>query len=81
MLTILWWLLEKVDSNWGYTTPVQKRFKPGQKCKISNFQRIQDIRFQINSEVTVIEDARHDYLISNSMGEYAIVYHFELCSI
>jgi hypothetical protein len=76
MKKILWKLLERFDDNWGYTTPLQKRFEIGKKCFISAF-KTNGTKFEIGEEVTVIETGRHDYLVENENGK-AIVYQFEL---
>lgn len=35
MKALLWKLLERLDNNHGYSTPLQKRFKVGDRCRIS----------------------------------------------
>ena len=40
MKKVLWFLLNIVDDNWGYSTPLQKRFKVGDRVKISNHSKL-----------------------------------------
>jgi hypothetical protein len=77
MKKILWKLLEMFDSNWGYTTPLQKRFKHGDKCKISH-NKTQQTKFDVGEIVFIIETGRHDYLVKNDKGVKGVVYQFEL---
>ena len=77
MKTILWKLLELFDNNWGYTTPIQKRFKHGDKCKISHF-RTKYTPLEIGDEVVIVETGRHDYLVKRSDGITVVVFQFEL---
>lgn len=77
MKKILWKLLEWCDNNWGYSTPLQKRFESGQLCKISDHKR-PTTKFEVGEVVFIVETGRHDYLIRNGMGEQAIVYQYEL---
>lgn len=77
MKTLLWKLLELVDDNWGYMTPLQKRFKVGDKCKISRYRTLYT-PFEIGSEVTIVETSRHDYLIEDEYGFQIVVFQFEL---
>ena len=79
MKKILWKLLKLVDSNWGFTTPIQERFKVGDKCNISIFY-IKNEFSELNTgeEVTIIETARYDYLVEKNLGKKSIVYQFEL---
>lgn len=77
MKKILWILLQLFDNNWGYATPLQKRFNVGDKCKISK-HKTKEIRFNIGEEVTIIETGRHDYLIKNQAGLLDVVYQYEL---
>ena len=77
MKRILWKLLKIVDNNWGYTTPIQERFKIGDECKISR-NKTKDIKFEIGEVVHVIETGRHDYLVCNNSGVRDVVYQFEL---
>lgn len=77
MKKILWKLLELFDDNWGYSTPLQKRFKVGDKVKISPYKQCDKI--EVHEQVKIIEFGRHDYLIEKDNGEKAIVYQFELC--
>jgi len=77
MKKILWKLLEKFDNNHGYTTPLQKRFKVGDRCKISSF-KMKETQFAIGDFVDIIEIGRQDYLIVNNRDEKTVVYQFEL---
>jgi hypothetical protein len=77
MKKILWKLLELVDNNHGYTTPIQKRFKHGESVQIS-FNKSADTPFQIGETVEIIEICRHDYLVRNINGVQRCVYQFEL---
>jgi hypothetical protein len=80
MKKILWFLLEKFDNNWGYTTPLQKRFKIGDIVKISHF-KLYATQLEFGEQVTILETGRHDYLVENSKGVKAVVYQFELKSL
>jgi len=77
MKKILWKLLSIVDNNWGYTTPLQKRFQINDKCKISIFKQI-CTKYSVGDEVTIIETGRHDYLVSDKNGVKEIVLQIEL---
>lgn len=77
MIKILWKLLEIVDNNWGYYTPLQKRFKVNDKCKISSL-KTQYTPLEIGDEVTVIETGRWDYLVRRADGITSVVFQFEL---
>ena len=77
MIKILWKLLEIVDNNWGYYTPLQKRFKVNDKCKISSL-KTQYTPLEIGDEVTVIETGRQDYLVRRADGITSVVFQFEL---
>lgn len=77
MKTILWFLISLFDNNWGYTTPLQKRFNVGDKCKISQ-HKSKENTFEVGEEVTIVENGRHDYLVKNRNGKMIIVYQFEL---
>jgi hypothetical protein len=72
---ILWTLLKMFDNNWGYSTPLQFRFKVGDRVKISTHS---DLIY--NTPATVIEFGRYDYLIEDDNGERHIVYQFEIYS-
>lgn len=76
MKKILWSLLKLADNNHGYSTPLQKRFKIGDLCKIRYC--ISDHKFKIDEVVTIIETGRHDYLVENESGVKSCVYQFEL---
>ena len=73
MKKILWKLLELVDDNWGYSTPLHKRFKVGDRVKISPHSKL-----ITHTTATIIEFGRHDYLIEDDKGKKHIVYQFEL---
>lgn len=77
MIKFLWWALGILDNNWGYTTPLQKRFKKGDECVISQF-KTPECRFVVGTKIYILETARHDYLIQNEKGIKEIVYQFEL---
>jgi len=73
MKKLIWFLLEMMCDNRGYSTPIQKRFKVGDKARISEHS---DLIFGV--PITIIECARYDYLIELDNGEKHIVYQFEL---
>jgi hypothetical protein len=73
MKKILLFLLNIVDSNLGYSTPLQKRFKIGDRVKISIHSKL-----IAHTPATIIELRRHDYLIEDDNLEKHIVYQFEL---
>lgn len=77
MKKILWKLLEILDSNWGYSTPLQKRFKINDKCQISNF-KTRFTPLEIGDEVIIIETGRQDYLVRRNDGITVVVFQFEL---
>ena len=73
MKKILWLLLSIVDDNLGYSTPLQKRFKIGDRVKISIHSKLIP-----HTPATIIEYGRHDYLIQDDNLEKHVVYQFEL---
>jgi hypothetical protein len=73
MKKILWFLLSLVDNNWGYSTPLQKRFKVGDRVKISTHSKL-----IAHTPATIIECGRCDYLIMDDDFQKHIVYQFEL---
>jgi len=73
MKKILWFLINIVDNNWGYSTPLQKRFKVGDKVKISIHSKL-----IAHTPATIIQFGRHDYLIEDDNLKKHIVYQFEL---
>ena len=73
MKKILWFLLNIVDDNWGYSTPLQKRFKVGDRVKISNHSKL-----ITHTPATIIETGRHDYLIEDDNLQKHVVYQFEI---
>jgi len=77
MKKLLWKLLKLVDNNWGYSTPIQQRFKIGDKCRI-HFCYTENTGFISGETVTIIETGRHDYLVRNESGNQSCVYQFEL---
>lgn len=77
MKKILLKLLKLVDNNWGYTTPLQKRFQHGDKCKISPDKK-SGTKFDVGEIVFIIETGRHDFLVKNDKGVKGVVYQFEL---
>lgn len=77
MVKILWFLLEFFDNNWGYRTPLQKRFKVGDVCYISLFKG-PNTSLEIGEKVTIIENGRFDYLVENDNCVKQIVYQHEL---
>lgn len=77
MKKILWKLLEMLDNNHGYSTPLQKRFKCGDECVITRF-KLKTTIFQVGDNVKILETGRHDYLVVRNDGLKAIVYQFEL---
>ncbi len=76
MKNILWKLLEWLNDNHGYSTPIQKRFNIGDKVKVSIFKVNADIL--VGEPVLIIETGRHDYLVQDDDGKKSIVYQFEL---
>lgn len=76
MKNILWKLLEWLDDNHGYSTPIQKRFRAGDKVKVSIFKVNADIL--VGEPVLIIETSRHDYLVQDDDGKRSVVYQFEL---
>lgn len=78
MINFIWKVLEKLDSNWGYSTPIQKRFRIGQYCQISK-HKSNDTNLEVGEPVKIVEIGRHDYLIQDfKTNELHIVYQFEL---
>jgi hypothetical protein len=77
MKKLIWNLLEIFDKNRGYSTPIQKRFIPGDMCRVSNFKLV-DTSLKVGELVTVVENSRHDYLVMTLGGEKSVVYQFEL---
>ena len=75
---LLWLILPLVDDNWGYTTPIQKRFKVGDKCFITYRPDTRIGDFPLATPVTIVEFGRHDYLVKNNQGKMQIVYQFEI---
>lgn len=73
MKRLLWFLLNKIDNNWGYSTPLQKRFKVGDRVKISIHSKL-----KAHTPATIIETNRHDYLIVDDYLQRHIVYQFEI---
>lgn len=76
MKNILWKLLEWLDDNHGYSTPIQKRFNIGDKVKVSIFKV--NAGLLVGIWVWVLETGRHDYLVEDCNGKKFIVYQFEL---
>ena len=76
MLKLLWKLLEYYDNNWGYTTPLQKRFEIGEFVRVSKF-KTKECKFNVGDVVKILETGRHDYLISRN-NILDVVYQFEL---
>ncbi len=77
MKKLLWKLITILDNNWGYSTPLQKRFNIGDTVKMSIHKK-SDTVFNVSEQVTILETGRHDYLVVNDKGVKAIVYQFEL---
>ena len=77
MKKLLWKLLEMVDNNHGYSTPLQKRFEIGEALRISS-NKCKSTPYPTYEFVVVIETGRHDYLVENSEGVKHCVYQFEL---
>lgn len=77
MKTFLWKMLNLLDDNWGYSSPLQQRFRKGDKCKISTY-KTDETPFVPGSVVTIIENCRHDYLVMNENGVKCVVYQHEL---
>lgn len=73
MKKILWFLLHKVDGNLGYSTPLQKRFKVGDRVKISTNSKL-----IAHTPAIILETGRYDYLIEDDNCQKHIVYQFEL---
>lgn len=77
MKRILWWLMELIDNNHGYSTPIQKRFRVGDKKMVSPFV-LRQTALKQGETVTIIETGRHDYLVLSENGKKEIVYQFEI---
>ncbi len=78
MKKIIWKLLSVLDNNWGYTTPLQLRYKRGDVLSISSF-KTQNTPYDIGTDVVIIETGRHDYLVCDfTTGTKKCVYQFEL---
>jgi hypothetical protein len=77
MKKLVWKLINILDNNHGYSTPLQKRFDVGDIVKMSIHKK-PDTIFRINEEVKILETGRHDYLVENIRGLKAVVYQFEL---
>jgi hypothetical protein len=77
MKKIIWKLLELIDDNHGYTTPLQKRFTIGEEVKVSHCV-LPKTPLIIGETVTIIENGRHDYLVKTSRDKQYCVYQFEL---
>ena len=77
MKKILWKLLELLDNNWGYITPLQNRFNVGDKCKISHFKTIYT-PLEVGDEIVIIETGRRDYIVRRNDGITVVVFQFEL---
>jgi hypothetical protein len=77
MKKLLWKLLEMIDDNHGYSTPLQKRFEIGDKVRIS-LNKEDSTTYITGETVTIIETGRHDYLVRNSKGVQHCVYQYEL---
>ena len=75
MKAFLWFLLELVDNNRGYSTPIQKRYNIGDVVKISGHHKGD---LPIHTPVTIVEFGRHDYLIEDHNRAYHVVFQFEL---
>ncbi len=70
---IIWYLLSKIDNNLGYNTPLQKRFKVGDRVKISTHSKL-----IAHTPATIIECERCDYLIEDDNLQKHIVYQHEI---
>lgn len=70
----------QLDDNDGFYTPKQIRFKIGDKVKITQ-HKTEANKFEVGQEVTVVETARYDYLVSDETGKLGIVYQFEIVKI
>lgn len=77
MKKILWRLINFLDNNWGYSTPLQERFTIGENVTISKHKK-EDTPFSIREKVTIVETGRHDYLVVNAAGKRWTVYQFEI---
>ena len=77
MKKLLWKILEMIDDNHGYSTPLQKRFEVGDKFRVS-FGKHENTPYITGEIVTIIETGRHDYLVRDSKGVQHCVYHYEL---
>lgn len=86
MKKLLWFLLKKLDNNWGYSTPLQERFENGELCYINqnyfvnSMQRSQILhKFSLHEQVKILETGRHDYLVeSTTTGKKECVFQFQL---
>ena len=76
MKKLLWKLLEMIDTNHGYSTPLQKRFEIGDVVRLTDF-KLSSTLFEIGSYANILETGRHDYLIVQN-GVKQVVYQFEI---
>lgn len=63
-------------SNWGYSTPEQKRFKKNTKVRFTKHLH-ENEKYKPGDEGTVWENGRHDYLVDGGKG-WIIVYQYEI---
>jgi hypothetical protein len=76
MLKLLWRLIELLDDNWGYSTPIQKRFEIGDVVRISKFKS-SECKFDVGDNVTILETGSHDYLVRRN-NVLDVLYQYEL---
>ena len=80
MKWLLWKLLEWIDNNHGYSTPIQKRYKVGDRCKISMHVQ-SETKMLVGTPVVIVETGRHDYLVQELNIDYqyqVVVFQYEL---
>lgn len=80
MKNLLYWIISLLDSNRGYATQTQKRFKKGDKVTITAL-KLPDTPYPLGEEVTIIEYGRYDYLVKDIDGVRHVVYQFEITDI
>ena len=70
------------QDNWGYSTPLQKRYKVGDIVEIVEPDNPPETRlhkFEVGTKAKIIENGRHDYLIEEvETGRLAIVYQHDV---
>jgi hypothetical protein len=70
------WDNDPWGSNWGYSTPEQKRFKPKTKVRFTD-KLWKNEKYNPGDVGVVWENGRHDYLVDGNKG-WIIVYQYEI---